>query len=126
MHRPYAHNKELLKKAETEFPLAFEETRSSRFRSTKMVAIHSFLLPYCASYNQQADLVPPKLLEKDMFKWGGSSESNKKVVQRIRSLRSNGFCIQEERGILIPESEVRRFHEFMSDLFPEPSPFERQ
>ena len=90
-----------------------------------MVAIHSFLLPYCASHNQQADLVPPKLLEKDMFKWGGSSESNKKVVQRIRSLRSNGFCIQEERGISIPESEVRRFHEFMSDLFPEPSPFEK-
>ena len=125
MHRPYAHNKELLKKAETEFPLAFEETRSSRFRSTKMVAIHSFLLPYCASYNQQADLVPPKLLEKDMFKWGGSSESNKKVVQRIRSLRSNGFCIQEERGISIPESEVRRFHEFMSDLYSEASSFEK-
>ena len=80
---------------------------------------------YCNSYNQLADLETPKLHEKDMFKWGGSSESNKKVVQRIRSLRSNGFCIQEERGIPIPESEVRRFHEFMSGLYSEASSFEK-
>ena len=125
MHRPYAHNKELLKKAEKVFPLAFEETRASRFRSTKMVAIHSFLLPYAASYNQEADLVPPKLLEKDMFKWGSCSESNKKVVQKVQSLSSNGFCIQEERGILVPETEVRRFHEFMSKKFPKKSLFEK-
>tara|TARA_B100001741_G_C16112310_1_gene396151 strand:+ start:31 stop:306 length:276 start_codon:yes stop_codon:yes gene_type:complete len=90
-----------------------------------MVAIHSFLLPYSASYNQQADLVPPKLLEKDMFKWGSCSESNKKVAHRVRSLRTNGFCIQEERGIPIPESEVRRFHEFMSGLYSEASSFEK-
>ena len=53
MHRPYAHNIELLKKAERDFSQAFEETRSSRFRSTKMVAIHSFLIPYSASYSQR-------------------------------------------------------------------------
>tara|TARA_S200000501_G_scaffold357896_1_gene382057 strand:- start:50 stop:1132 length:1083 start_codon:yes stop_codon:yes gene_type:complete len=125
MHRPYAHHKALLKAAEEDFPEAFEETRSSRFRSTKMVAIHSFLLPYAASYQKKADLVPPRLLEKDMFKWGQCSNSNHKVTQRVRSLRGKGFCIQEERGIQIPESEVSRFHEFMSDLFPDPSSFEK-
>ena len=125
MHRPYAHNIELLKKAEKDFPQAFEETRSSRFRSTKMVAIHSFLIPYSASYNQQADLLPPRLLEKDMFKWGDCPESNQKVVSRVRSFRGKGFCIQEERGLIIPASEVLRFHEFMSELYPEISSFEK-
>ena len=125
MHRPYAHNIKLLKKAEEDFPQAFEETRSSRFRSTKMVAIHSFLIPYSASYNQQADLLPPRLLEKDMYKWGDCSEFNRKVVERVRSFRGKGFCIQEERGIMIPESEVLRFHEFMSEMYPEVSSFEK-
>ena len=124
MHRPYAHNKELLKNAENTFPDALEETRSSRFRSTKMVAIHSFLIPYAASYQKEADLVPPRLLEKDMFRWGSSPDINKKVVKRVQSLRSKAFCIQEERGVEIPESEIRRFKEFMSNLFPEPASFE--
>ena len=126
MHRPYAHNKAILKEAEEDFSEAFEETRSSRFRSTKMVAVHSFLVLYTAAHLKKADLVPPRLLEKDMFKWGECPNSNHKVTQRIRSLRGNGFCIQEERGIQIPESEVSRFHEFMSDLFPEPSSFEKE
>lgn len=126
MHRPYAHNKELLKNAERIFPEAFEETRSSRFRSTKMLAIHSFLIPYAASYQKVADLVPPRLLEKDMFRWGSSSLNNKRVVKRIRALRSKAFCIQEERGVEIPESEIIRFQSFMSDLFPDPSSFERR
>ena len=124
MHRPYAHNKELLKNAENTFPDALEETRSSRFRSTKMVAIHSFLIPYAASYQKEADLVPPRLLEKDRFRWGSSPDINKKVVKRVQSLRSKAFCIQEERGVEIPESEIRRFREFMSNLFPKPSSFE--
>ena len=126
MHRPYAHNKELLKNAERIFPEAFEETRSSRFRSTKMLAIHSFLIPYAASYQKVADLVPPRLLEKDMFRWGSSSLHNKRVVKRVRALRSKAFCIQEERGVEIPESEIIRFQSFMSDLFPDPSSFERR
>ena len=126
MHRPYAHNKELLKNAERIFPEAFEETRSSRFRSTKMLAIHSFLIPYAASYQKVADLVPPRLLEKDMFRWGSSSLHNERVVKRVRALRSKAFCIQEERGVEIPESEISRFQSFMSDLFPDPSSFERR
>ena len=126
MHRPYAHNKELLKSAERIFPEAFEDTRSSRFRSTKMLAIHSFLIPYAASYQKVADLVPPRLLEKDMFRWGSSSLHNKRVVKRVRALRSKAFCIQEERGVEIPESEIIRFQSFMSDLFPDPSSFERR
>ena len=44
-----------------------------------MVAIHSFLIPYAASYQKAADLVPPRLLENvkmpeiekndDFIKW---------------------------------------------------------
>lgn len=124
MHRPYAHNKLLLEFASERFPEAFEATRASRFRSISMHALHSFLVPYLASHARCADLVPPRLLEKDMFCWGISGVENAKVAERIRRMRGKAFCIQEERGVDIPPEEIEHFLRFMSELFSEPSRFE--
>ena len=124
MHRPYAHNKLLLEFASERFPEAFEATRASRFRSTSMHALHSFLVPYLACHAGCADLVPPRLLEKDMFCWGVSGRENSRVADRIRRMNGKAFCIQEERGVDIPHSEIEHFRQFMAELFPEPSQFE--
>jgi hypothetical protein len=124
MHRPYAHNKLLLEFAAERFPEAFEATRASRFRSTSMYALHSFLVPYLACQARCADLVPPRLLEKDMYCWGLSGDENSKVAERIRRMSGRAFCIQEERGVDISPSEIKHFVQFMEELYPESSQFE--
>ena len=59
MHRPYSHTKSLMRFASEYFGEAFEATRSSRFRSTRMYALHSFLIPYAAAQAGEADLGAP-------------------------------------------------------------------
>ena len=125
MHRPYAHRKSLLAYAAESFHEAFEETRSSRFRSPRMFAIHSFLVPYAANRAGRADLVPPRLLEKDMFIWSSDLERNRATMRRVRSCRGVGFCIQEARDSEIDVDSANQFREFMLTLYPERSQFER-
>ena len=124
MHRPYAHNKLLLEYASERFPEAFEATRASRFRSTSMYALHSFLVPYLAYHAGCADLVPPRLLEKDMYCWSLSGDENARVAEKIRKMSGRAFCIQEERGVDISSAEIEHFLRFMEELYPELSQFE--
>ena len=125
MHRPYAHTKSMLAYVEERFPEAIESTRSSRFRSPSMYAIHSFLVPYAAYHAGCADLVPPHLLEKDMYHWSSDPAVNEKVSERIRGSKASAFCMQESRAEGVDPAAVRGFVEFMESLYPEASPFEK-
>jgi hypothetical protein len=125
MHRPYPHRRSLFIDAEERFPEAFAETRASRFRSPSMYALHSFLIPYFASEIGRAELVPPRLAEKDMFHWSSDPVTSRTTEQRVHAHRGNAFCMQEVRGEGITPAAAEAFHKFMESLYPARSTFEK-
>lgn len=125
MHRPYTLTKTLMKESLRQFPEEFHQTRKSRFRSTKMYGLHNCLVPYAAYYQGRAQLVPPSILEKDMYFWTNSRGDNDKIVRELTTREHEGFCIQEDRSLTLTEQSVQQFHEMMCTLFPKKSGFEK-
>ena len=124
MHRPYAHRKSLLERAELEFPEEFLLTRRSQFRSVEMYALHNLLVPYWAHYIGEGELVPPQLFRKDMFYWANDPKHNANVLERIHQFEQISFCIQTDLSTYLTEESVASYRAAMETVFPKKSSFE--
>jgi len=124
MHRPYAHRKSLMSRAEEEFPEAFHLTRRSHFRSVEMVALHNLLVPFWGYYAGEVQLLPTQLFRKDMFYWSNDKGHNDKVLERIREFEQISFCIQADLSTDLTEESVADYHRALETIFPEKSSFE--
>ena len=125
MHRPYSLTKSLMKECLKRFPEEFHQTRKSRFRSITMYALHNCLIPYACYYEGRAELIPPSILEKDMYVWTNDLKENERHARELIKRRHEGFCIQEDRAVDLSPASVKQFHEMMETLYPEKSRFEK-
>ncbi len=124
MHRPYPLTKDIMKGCLKRFPEEFHQTRKSRFRSITMYALHNCLIPYACHYEGKAQLIPPSIMEKDMYVWTNDTAENEKHANELLHRRHEGFCIQEDRALSLTHESVAQFHELMHRLYPEKSKFE--
>ncbi|HUF82567.1 MAG TPA: hypothetical protein VMN03_15635, partial [Burkholderiales bacterium] len=75
-------------------------------------------------YEHKAELLPPNILEKDMYVWSNDLRENDRHARELLKRRHEGFCIQEDRALSLTPASVRQFHRLMGRLYPEKSRFE--
>ena len=124
MHRPLPLLKSHLDATEGAFPHEFRTSRAGQFRSSRMHALLFRLVPFRAAYENEAQLVPPSLFEKDMYYWTNDSRSNQSTAQRVEAGRGFGYCIQEDLSITLSTPAADAFRKWMERSYPAKSRFE--